>query len=335
MCSSDLDRLRFNWRGDEREYAILTRQGRLQLQIGDVRSGLQTLRQAITIFPDQADTKDIIAEMAAGFERFFVNGAALTVAPIISVGIFEEFRELTPSGARGDAIMNRLVDHMLTMDLLDRAADLLDHLVKHRFTGADKAAAGAKLALVRLLDGDSTRALTAIDDSSESGLSTELQSQRLRLAARALSGLGRPEDALQRISGDDSEEAGLLRVEILWRAKNWASAATALEKLVGAPAPAKEQASDEQSKRIVRWATAVALAGDEVGLKQIKDRFAASLDKGPYKAVFATITAIPGGSSTATEDIAARIAAATPMQSFLAAYRARSEPPKPAATPKG
>ena len=156
------------------------------------------------LFRSQADTKDIIAEMAAGFERFFVNGAALTVAPIISVGIFEEFRELTPSGARGDAIMNRLVDHMLTMDLLDRAADLLDHLVKHRFTGADKAAAGAKLALVRLLDGDSTRALTAIDDSSESGLSTELQSQRLRLAARALSGLGRPEDALQRISGDDS-----------------------------------------------------------------------------------------------------------------------------------
>src|SRR5690606_27643132 len=97
-----------------------------------------------------------------------------------------------------------LADRLVEVDLLERAAELLEGQVRYRLEGAQKARIGARLALVRLLDRDPEASLEALDFSAAEGLDEKLASQRRQLKARALAALGRAEEALAALDGDDS-----------------------------------------------------------------------------------------------------------------------------------
>ncbi len=318
----ELDKLRFAWRGDEREFAVLSRLGRLQVAAGDARMGLQTLRQAVTYFPDRRENKELVAIMGESFQRFFLEDADAGGAPVVMVGVFEEFRELTPSGPRGDEIMRRVADRMIAMDLVERAGELLDHMVKHRLTGAARAALGTRLALVRLLDRKPVEALNALEISQSGELGAELRLERTRLEARALADLGRAREAIQRLEGDLAPDAERLRLEIQWRSEDWAAAADSIGRLMGENYVGFV-IDDEQARRIVHLAVVLALAGDEAGLRRTRERFGPAIEHGPYKSIFATLTTHPLGVVPEVGQIAGHLAAAAPLQSFLATYRSR------------
>ena len=55
-------------------------------------------------------------------------------------------RELTPIGRRGDEMIRRLADRLVAVDLLDQAAELLQHQVDHRLQGAARAQVATRLA---------------------------------------------------------------------------------------------------------------------------------------------------------------------------------------------
>src|SRR6185437_8215943 len=100
-------------------------------------------------------------------------------------------------GERGDAVVRRLVDRLVAVGLLDRAAALLEDQVNHRLTGRDKARAAAQLALIRLLDRNPAAALKALDIAVVgTDVPPDLQRQRQQLRARALTELGRTDEAL-------------------------------------------------------------------------------------------------------------------------------------------
>ena len=61
------------------------------------------------------------------------------VPAVDALGLFYDFRELTPPGRRGDEMIRRLSDRLVSVDLLDQAADLLQHQVDHRLQGAARA----------------------------------------------------------------------------------------------------------------------------------------------------------------------------------------------------
>ena len=56
-----------------------------------------------------------------------------------ALGLFYDYRELTPIGRRGDEMIRRLTDRLVAVDLLDQAAELLQHQVDHRLQGAARA----------------------------------------------------------------------------------------------------------------------------------------------------------------------------------------------------
>src|SRR3546814_6011298 len=52
------------------------------------------------------------------------------VPPLRALALYEEFMELTPAGPEGDRIIAGLADRLVEVDLLDRAAKLLEGQVR-------------------------------------------------------------------------------------------------------------------------------------------------------------------------------------------------------------
>ena len=106
---------------------------------------------------------------------------------IDALALFYDFRELTPIGSRGDEMIRRLADRLVSVDLLDQAADLLQYQVDHRLQGAARAQVATRLAVIYLMNRKPDRALAALRATRSADLSNELRNQRLLLEARALS----------------------------------------------------------------------------------------------------------------------------------------------------
>src|SRR5262249_13719231 len=149
------------------------------------------------------------------------------------LGLFYDFRELTPIGRRGDEMIRRLSDRLVSVDLLDQAADLLQHQVDHRLQGAARAQVAARLAVVYLMNRKPDRALGALQSTRVADLSNDLRDQRLLLESRAMSNIGRHDLAMELIANVDSREATRLRADILWAARRWREAGEQIELLYG------------------------------------------------------------------------------------------------------
>ncbi|HNB28248.1 MAG TPA: hypothetical protein PLR41_14885, partial [Alphaproteobacteria bacterium] len=134
-----LERLRFVNRGGDFEFNLLHKLGGLYIAEGQPRKGLTTLRGLAANFPDRPETKQIAEEMSAAFRNLYLENGADRLSPLVAVALYDEFRELTPAGADGDRMITMLADRLVKVDLLDRAANLLDSQVKKRLTGLDKA----------------------------------------------------------------------------------------------------------------------------------------------------------------------------------------------------
>jgi tetratricopeptide (TPR) repeat protein len=326
-----LERLRFAWRGDELEFDIQRRLGRAQLAAGDFRVGVQTLREAATRFPQARDRGELEGDVRREFRKLFLEGTADRLSPVAAIGLFEDYRELVPNGPEGDEMVRKLVERMVAVDLLDRAAGLLDHQMRNRLQGQPRAEVGARLAAIRLLDRKAQAAIEALDASEVPGMTEDMRRERARLAARALADLGRAPEALARLEGDPAPDADLLRAEIALRTRAWAPAAQALERLVGNPPTGTTPIEDNRARQTLHLAVALALASDDAGTARLRERFGPAMGRSPYAEVFRVLTADKAGATPDIASIAARVSSLAPFESFLSGYRQRLAPPAAAA----
>ncbi len=326
-----LERLRFAWRGDELEFEIQRRLGRAQLAAGDFRTGVQTLRDAAQRFPQARDRGELEGDVKREFRRLFLEGTADRLSPVAAIGLFEDYRDLVPNGPEGDEMVRKLAERLVSVDLLDRAGDLLDYQMRNRLQGPARAEVGTRLAAIRLIDRKPQPALDALDASDVPGISDELRRERTRLAARALADLGRAPEALGRLEGDTGPDADLLRAEIALRTRAWGPAAQALERLAGNPPAAGQNIDDNKARQVLHLAVALALGADDAGTARLRERFGPSMAKSPYAEVFRVLTADKAGSTPDIASIAARVSSLAPFESFLSGYRQKLVPKAPAA----
>ncbi|HVJ41275.1 MAG TPA: hypothetical protein VM639_07255, partial [Dongiaceae bacterium] len=239
-----LEELRFLARGGDFEFRLLRSLGEAYLAAGQPRKGLLTLRQAVTNFPSRSDIKDVAQEMGDAFEHLYLGGGADALSPMTAVALYDEFRELTPSGEAGDRMIAALADRLVKVDLLDGAAKLLDGQVKHRLSGIDKSRAGTRLAAIYLLDNKPDMAAQALKDSQVSDqLPNDLDALRGRLQSQADFGSGQTLKALDEIKNDDSLPARWQRADMLWQLQEWPAAADALGNVIDG----EEQALAQQA----------------------------------------------------------------------------------------
>jgi hypothetical protein len=327
-----LERLRYQWRGDELELNVLEKLGNHYLDKGDFRKGLARLRVAVSYFPKSEQTDHIAKRMAKTFKQLYLKGEAEKLQPLSALALYDEYRELTPAGSEGDEMIGRLADRLVSVDLLDRAADLLNHQIRFRLKGEKQSEAGTKLALVHLLNRKPKAALKVLRTTFRPGLPQQTQDDRRRIRAKAMFELGKNKEAIGLLAGDVSVAADQLRADIYWRAQDYREAAKVLQRLAGEPLRQGKYGMS-RAQQVLNWAVAMRLDKDEAGLKLARELYGPAMKNSPLGDAFRYI-AIPKTTVTGDlEGISKRITEIDQFEAFLNNYRQRLL--KPVANKKG
>lgn len=317
-----LENLRFAWRGGPFEFSVLMRLGELYAEEGRWADALRTYKIAASYFPDLEGSDRAAQAMRDIFDRLYLEGEADSMSPITAIALFDDFRELTPTGAKGDEMIRRLADRLVSMDLLDQAAMLLERQAKFRLEGVERARIGGRLALVHLLNHQPEEAVKSLLTTRAPQMPEALDRQRNQLMARALAEVERPGEAIELLQGDDSDTAKLLRAEIHWGQQDWEAAARALAELV--PKASRDLTlSTAQARRVLDLATALTLANNEKAVSALRSRYLNAMQGTSYRDAFDLITSSPSDGVIDYRTVADRIKQAENFQSFLSAYRDR------------
>lgn len=332
-----LEGLRFRWRGDALELEIIMTLGRTYTEMGRWREGLSVMRAASVRFGDAPAARKLRLDMAEIFERLFLHGEMDDMEPIQSLGLFYEFRDLTPFGPDGDRMIRLLAGRLADLDLLEQAAELLRHQVDNRLEGVGRAQIAADLAAIYLDDRKPQEALAVIANTRQPNLPAAIVGERRILEAQALLQLGRFDHALELLERDQSEAAQRLRADVAWRRREWTQAAAEIQRLIDRtrqPGPL-----DAPTRNMVlRAAAARVFAEDRAGLEALRRAYAASMANTPEDAAFELITGASGPGDARLIDAARTIARTDLIQQFLDGMRERlrtgrgaGDPPAPPA----
>jgi hypothetical protein len=314
----EIENLRFAWRGDQFEFALLSRLGDFYMEKGDYRNGFRALRQAASHFPNSRRSEQITRKMQQEFRDLYLTDKGEAVQAITAVALYEEYKELTPPGEEGDAIITKLADRLVEVDLLARAGDLLEDQVDHRLKGEEKAKVAARTALIRLLERKPEESLRILDASEEANLPEGLTHQRKHLRARALAEAGRENEALALLDGDDASDALQLRAEILWKQRNWKDAGLALARLVPAQPPERPLTAVE-SQSVLNLAVALTMADDRPALELLSESYRGAMKDSPQADSFGLLAGDLIG--TNVKSISEELAQIGQIQDFVSSYR--------------
>jgi tetratricopeptide (TPR) repeat protein len=336
---AELETVSVIWRGDQTEIETLQLLARLYTEAGRVRDALGVMRAALAANARSDVTRRIQDEAAETFESLFLSGKGKALPAIDALSLFYDFRDLTPMGRRGDEMIRRLADRLVSVDLLDQASELLQHQVDHRLEGAARAQVAARLAMVYLMNHKPDRALRALRSTHVSGLSNMLRNRRLLLESRALSELGRPDVALEIVANIHSREADRLRADVLWHANRWRKAAEQIERLLGERWRDWQPLNAVERTDVLRAAIGYALSEETLGLDRLRERYAAKMTDGPDRHAFDVVTGPSGVRSAEFRTIASTVGSLDTLDAFLRDMRTGFpelgvEPPHPPAAVK-
>jgi tetratricopeptide (TPR) repeat protein len=320
------------WRGDDTEVETLQQLGHLYTQEARYRDALQSMLTALRFHPRSPLAPRIQEEAAATFQALFLDGKADAMPPIQALSLFYDFRELTPAGRRGDEMVRRLAERLVSVDLLNQAAELLQYQVDHRLEGAARAQVAVRLAMIYLMAHKPDRALQALRDTRSGDLPNQLRTQRLLLEARALSDTGQHDLALELVVNLEGSDVERLRADILWTAHRWQQAGEQIEREYGERWRDFAPLTDAERADILRGAIAYALAEDAIGLDRFREKYAAKMSDGPDRRAFEVVTTPLRAASPEFDGIAKQVAATSTLDAFLRELRAR-DPDAPPATP--
>jgi len=329
-----LETLTTVWRGDESETEGLQLLAHLYTEEGHYREAFHVMRTALLAHPNSDLTRKIEDEAAASFESLFLGGKANALPPIEALGLFYDYRELTPIGRRGDEMIRKLADRLVSVDLLEQAAELLQHQVDHRLQGAARAQVATRLAVIYLMDRKSDRALAVLRSTRTDGLSNELRDQRLLLEARALSEVGRHDLALEMIANIQGHQAIRLRADILWAAKRWREAAEQIELLYGDRWREFAPLNEAERVDVLRAAIGYALADEAIGQQRFREKYMAKMADSPDRHAFEVVTAPTGTGGAEFKNVAEAVAGVNTLDAFLSDMRQRY-PDSNAVSPEG
>ncbi len=289
----DLESARYSWRGDDLEFQVLKMLGRLYLDTGEYRKGLEMLRTAAIHFPGHKDAGAVTREMSEAFAELFRDGAFERMPIVAAIALYNDFGELTPAGAAGEPVMAKLIERLAALDLLDQASVLLERQLGNLPAGEGRARIATQLAELRLNDQKPQAALDALEASDAPDVPPELRLRRTILHAKALAALGRTDAAVATLHDDLGIDAIRLRADIIWRSGQWAAAAQAYRSVLAYIKPVEGKLDEAEAEAILKGAIAFAFTQDIGALDQLRAQYGASMAKGPHDHAFEVVTSHP------------------------------------------
>ena len=319
----ELETLAVTWRGDALEVQALEMLARIYTDSGRYAESFGAVRAANLLAPNLEIARQGQDAASALFAQLFLGPKGDDLPPIDALGMFYEYRDLTPIGRRGDEMIRRLADRLVAVDLLDQAAELLQYQVDKRLEGAARAQVAARLAIVYLTNHKPERAIDALHSTRIADLSGELRQQRLLLEARAQSDVGRHELALDVVSNISGREAIRLRSDIYWAARQWRESAEQIELYYADRWRDFKPLSAAEKSDIIRAVVGYALAEDVIGLSRFREKYLPLMSGGADRAAFEIASKPVGSSGADFAQIAKMAASVDTLEGFLREMRAR------------
>jgi tetratricopeptide (TPR) repeat protein len=311
------------WRGDELEALTLGELGRIYAEKLRWRDAFAVAKRANEIYPDHPVTRGLHDRTAAQFEELFATGKSDTLPRVEALALFYDFKEFLPIGRRGDEIIRRLSDRLVELDLLDQAADLLQHQIDKRLNGAARSTVAARLAMVRLMNFKPAEALAAIVSTRQAELPQDVRRARLLLEAKALSDLSRTDLALEILATESGPEVDRLRADIMWTGRRWREAGEAHERILGESWRGKEPLTERERRDVMRAGMAYVMADEALSLDRLRTKFAARMAETPDARSFAFVTGADRTRPADMRELARSVSNADTVSEFLSEYRKR------------
>ena len=335
----ELETLSVIWRGDGLEVKALQMLARIYSETGRYGESFAAARTATRLQPNSEISRQGQDAAAALFAQIYLSPKGDDLPPVDALGMFYEYRELTPIGRRGDEMIRRLADRLVAVDLLDQASELLQYQVDKRLEGAARAQVAARLAMVYLTNRKPDRAIAALRTTRIADLSGELRQQRLLLEARAQSDVGRRDVALDIISNISGREAIRLRSDIYWASRRWREASEQIELYYADRWRDFRPLNPVEKGDVIRAVVGYALAEDAIGLARFREKYAPLMSGEPDRAAFETASKPAAASSAEFAQIAKMAASVDTLDGFLREMRTRfpdatARAPLPPETPK-
>ena len=336
----ELETLAVTWRGDGIEVRVLQILARIYADTGHYSESLAAVKASTRLQPNSELSRQGQDAASALFAQLFLGQKGDELPPVDALGMFYEFRELTPIGRRGDEMIRRLADRLVSIDLLDQAAELLQYQIDKRLEGAARAQVAARLAMVYLTNRKPDRAISALRTTRIADLSGELRQQRLLLEARAQSDIGRHDLALDIISNIVGREAIRLRSDIYWASRRWRESSEQIELYYADRWRDFRPLNPVEKSDVIRAVVGYALAEDALGLARFREKYAPLMSGEADRAAFETASR-PAASNSAEFALIAKMAASVDtLDGFLREMKMRfpdatARAPLPAETVKG
>lgn len=217
-----LNDLKFTWRGDQLEYDLLMLKANYYRDVNDNLQAFKTYKYIKNAFNNQISDFRLTAEMVKIFNKTFLPGGSIkNLSDFEAVALFYEFKDALPIGAEGDEVILSVVTRLVNLDLLEKAAELLQHQVKYRLTGQKRVTSADNLAIILLIDQKPLAALQVLDETDKDNFKFSDHLLRTRLRAKALIALKKYSDALAHLKADTHPEAIILKKECLFQAGMW------------------------------------------------------------------------------------------------------------------
>jgi hypothetical protein len=296
---------------------------RIYAETGRFAESFGAVRVANLLAPNLEVARQGQDAASALFAQLFLGPKGDDLPPIDALGMFYEYRDLTPIGRRGDEMIRRLADRLVAVDLLDQAAELLQYQVDKRLEGAARAQVAARLAMVYLTNHKPERAIDALRTTRIADLSGELRQQRLLLEARAQSDVGRHDLALDIISNIPGREAIRLRSDIYWAARRWRQSAEQIELYYADRWRDFRPLNASEKSDIIRAVVGYSLAEDTIGLARFREKYLPLMSAEADRAAFEIASKPVGSTGSDFAQIAKMAASVDTLDGFLRDMKTR------------
>ncbi|MCB9964337.1 MAG: hypothetical protein H6855_04310 [Rhodospirillales bacterium] len=294
-----LENLRYVWRGDDLEIQVLRRLGLSQIEMGRYLDGFKTLRDTVVLTANNAFSDAIADLMRKTYEDIFLTDKIETVPPLDAAALYEEFRELTPAGEKGDHLVARLAERLVDADMFDRAAKLLAYQIDYRLHGEEAVSTALRMASIQLMDRRPKDALETLAKAETLLTKQNFSNKALKqkdldlLQARALSDSGDVSRALDQLRNMDppARDISQLAADIAWKSGRWNEAATFLRDLIAdMDLPRGKEVSEENARLLLNYAIALNLSDQQVELRNLRERHLAQMKGTTQEGLFEVVT---------------------------------------------
>ena len=322
----NLESVRFAWRGDDTELALWRHLAKLYEHTGKTNEALMNLRQIHEYAKSTADQSEALRQGQDLLHQAFVKPNETLVKPAEdykTIALYHEFKEFIPTDERREQIFDRLLTIFEQHNQLQAASDCLEKNLTHAYKNEDIKGRHVIYLASLYLEQHHYKKVTKLLTQYSELLSKHPQFKHLRdmLYVKLLAEQGHADAALSLLEHDDSLEALILKINLLWTLSRWQETSQHIVKLL----QTQTLSADDRADYVLRLAVTHAMLNNKQALIILKQTFADFMTTTKHKDVFMLITSpLETASKTIYQNSLDQLTAANTFTSFLKDWRAKN-----------